>query len=221
MDQDKIHGINKFEIQDKSMKSYTRNIDKKLIDVNADPEVDIPDQISPTSEMNLETIYKNLGSTLQVSKKNHSLKESNYENLQKRKVWKELDINSKECILNASSEIGLNRETEPEDSLLIIMTKKSPDKVLTHVYFVLNRLDIFIVQNLVTALSRMIPPSTPLWKNISNLSPFFVPPRNSKIATSSNLLRLHVLEEEGRRYDDKDIDSVTSQSQNGLSILRD
>ena len=91
------------------------------------------------------------------------------------------------------------------------MTKKSPAKDLTHLYFVLNKLDIFIIQGLATALSRMILLSTPLWKNISNLSPFFVPPRNSKIATSSNFLRLHVLEQERRGYDDKDIESVTSQ----------
>ena len=58
----------------------------------------------------------------------------------------------------------------------------------------------------------MILLSTPTWRNISNLSPFFVPPRNSKIATSSNFLRLHVLEEEGRDYEDKDIDLITSQT---------
>ena len=90
----------------------------------------------------------------------YSHKESNYEESQKKKAWKELDINSKECILNASLKRGLKPASEPEDSLLVIMTKKSPAKVLTHLYFVLNRLDIFIVQGLATALSRMILLST-------------------------------------------------------------
>ena len=44
------------------------------------------------------------------------------------------------------------------------------------------------------------------------LSPFFVPPRNSKIATSSNFLRLHILEEKGRGYEDRGIDSITAQT---------
>ena len=57
----------------------------------------------------------------------------------------------------------------------------------------------------------MILLSTPNWKGISNLSPFFVPPRNNKITTSANFLQ-HVLEEEGRDYDDRDINSVTSQT---------
>ncbi len=114
--------------------------------------------------------------------------------------------------MNASLKRGLKPASEPEDSLLVIMTKKSPAKVLTHLYFVLNRLDIFIVQGLATALSRMILLSSPSWKNISNLSPFLVPPRNSKIASSSNFLRLHVLEQEGKGYDDKDIESVMTQS---------
>ena len=206
------HDIEKFEIDERSKKSYARNIDKELIDVDADPDVEIPEEISPTSKMNLETIFKNLGLILQDSMDKQSSKETNYEDSQKKKVWKELDINSKECFLNASSKRGLKPASDPEDSLLVIMTKKSPAKILTHLYFVLNRLDIFIVQGLATALSRMILLSTPSWKNISNLSTFFVPPRNSKIATNSNFLRLHVLEQEGKGYDDKDIDSVTTQS---------
>ena len=109
----------------------------------------------------------------------------------------------KDCVLNASSSMGVCPTEAPEDSLLTIMTKKSPAKILTHLHFVLNGRDIVIVQGLSTALSRMILLSTPTWRNISNLSPFFVPPRNSRIVTSSIFLRLHVLEEEGRGYEDK------------------
>ena len=94
-DQDEIRDIGKFEKQEKSLRSFARNIDKKLIDINADPEVEIPDQISPKSKMNLETIFKNLGSILQNSMEKHCLKDSNYEETQKQKVWKEQDINSK------------------------------------------------------------------------------------------------------------------------------
>ena len=110
----------------------------------------------------------------------------------------------------------------PEESLLNIITKKSPAKdLLTHLYFVLNRFDIVIVQGLATALSRIILLSTPTWRNISNLSPFFIPPRNSKIAMSSSFLRLNVLEEEGRGYKDKDIDLITSKLRNGRLTLQD
>ena len=118
----------------------------------------------------------------------------------------------KECLLNAGSTRGVKPADNPEDSLLTVITKKSPAKVLTHLYFVLNRFDVVIVQGLATALSRMILLSTPNWKSILNLSPFFVPPRNNKIAISANFLRLHVLEEEGRGYDNRDIKSVTSQT---------
>ena len=118
----------------------------------------------------------------------------------------------KNCVLNASSSRGVCLAKVPEDLLLTIITKKLPANVLTHLYFVLNKYDIVIVQGLATALSRMILLSTPTWRNILNLSLFYVPPRNSKIATSSNFLRLHVLEEEGRDYDDNDIDSITSQT---------
>ena len=58
----------------------------------------------------------------------------------------------------------------------------------------------------------MILLSTPTWRNISNLTPSFVPPRNSRIATSSIFLRLNVLEEECRGYEDKDIESISSQT---------
>ena len=62
---DEIHDIEKFERDEKSLKSLARNIDKELINVDEEPAVKIPEKISPSSELNLETVFKNLGSILQ------------------------------------------------------------------------------------------------------------------------------------------------------------
>jgi len=209
---DSIHNLEEFEMEEKENKTFIRNLPADSIDTKADPDVEIPEEISPTSTKHLESVFHKLGSIIEKSMEKQSTKDSNYEDSQKKKAWKELDSSMKGCILNAGSSRGVKPASIPEDSLLTMITKKSPAKVLTHLYFVLNRFDIVIIQGLATALSRMILLSTPTWRNISNLSPFFVPPRNNKIATSANFLRLHVLEEEGRGYDDKDIDSVTSQT---------
>ena len=187
-----IHDLKKFEEDYKEKSTYVRDMQKGSVDIQADPQVEIPEEISPKSSTNLEIVFHKLGAIIEKSMEK-STKEVNYEESQKKKAWKELDTSMKECILNASSERGIEPVNEPEDSLLTIITKRSPAKILTHLYFVLNKCDIVIVQGLATALSRMILLSTPTWRNISNLSPFFVPPRNSKIATSSNFLRLHVL----------------------------
>lgn len=209
---DITHDLKEAELQEKSKKEFTRKIDDELIDLEADPQVEILEEISPRSATNLQTVFHQLGSILKSSMAKNSANEVNYEESQKKKAWKELDFSLKECILNASSKRGVFPKDKPEDSLLILMTKKSPAKILTHLYFVLNKLDIFIVQGLATALSRMILLSTPSWKNISNLSPFFVPPRNINKATSANFLRLHILEQEGRGYEDKDVELITVQT---------
>ena len=70
--------------------------------------------------------------------------------------------------------------------------KETIATILTHLYLVLNKYDIVIVQGLVTALGWMILLNNPIWRNISHISPFFVPPRNRKIDKSSNFLRSHV-----------------------------
>ena len=80
-----------------------------------------------------------------------------------------------------------------------------------HLYFEMNGFDVLIAQGLATAISRTILLSTPTCKQISNLSPFFVPPRNSKTVNNTNFLKLHIMEQEGRGYDKKYIDSITSQ----------
>ena len=204
-----IHDINKLE-KERKMKNLTERIlPKEKIDLDADPEVNIPEEISPSSASNLEMVFNKLGSLLEKSMDKQD--SSDYESSQKRKAWKELDSNMKTCILNASSVDGFDALENPEDSLLTILSKKSPAKVLTHLYFMMNGNDVIIVQGLATAISRMILLSTPTWKQISNLSPFFVPPRNSKTVNNTNFLKLHIMEKEGRGYEEKDIDLITSQ----------
>ena len=68
-DSEKIHDIENYERKEKTSKSFARNMDK---DFDADPDIEIPERISPSSEMNLETVLRNLGSILQNSKEKHS-----------------------------------------------------------------------------------------------------------------------------------------------------
>ena len=87
-DSDKIHGIEKFERKEKTSKSFARNIYKDLIDIDANPDIEIPMENSPSSEMNLEAIFRNLGSILQNGIEKQSHKELNYEDSQKKKYGK-------------------------------------------------------------------------------------------------------------------------------------
>ena len=167
-------------------------------------------KFSPTSSSNLEMVFNKLGSLLEKSIEKQE-NNNDYELSQRKKAWRELDSNMKTCILNASSLDGFDAADKPVDSLLTIMSKKSPAKVLTHLYFEMSNHDVIVVQGLATALSRMILLSTPTWKQISNLSPFFVPPRNSKTVNNTNFLKLHVMEQEGKGYDEKEIDKITAQ----------
>ena len=204
-----IHDINELE-RERKMKNLTERIlPKEKIDTEADPDVSIPDEISPSSASNLEMVFNKLGTLLEKSIEKQD--SSDYESSQKKKAWKELDSNMKTCILNASSKDGFDALKTPEDSFLTIIAKKSPAKVLTHLYFMMNGNDVIIAQGLATAISRMILLSTPTWKQITNLSPFFVPPRNSKTVNNTNFLKLHIMEKEGRGYDEKDVDIITSQ----------
>ena len=131
------------------------------IDTEADIDVEIPEEISPTSAKNLETVFHKLGSIIEKSIEKQTSENSNYEESQKKKAWREMDSSMKECILNTGSSRGVKPADNPEDSLLTIMTKKLLAKVITRLYFVLNRFDTVIVQGLATALSRMILLSTP------------------------------------------------------------
>ena len=114
------------------------------VDTNSDPEVQVPQKISPTSSNNLEVVFHKLGEIIEKSMERQSVKESNYGESQKKKAWKELDSSIKDCVLNASSSMGVCPAEALEDSLLTIMTKKSPAKISTHLYFVLNRRNIVI-----------------------------------------------------------------------------
>lgn len=60
---------------------------------------------------------------LEITMEKLSLKEINYKELQKKNIWKEVDVNTKQCILNAGSLRGVVIAQSPQDSLLIIMTK--------------------------------------------------------------------------------------------------
>ena len=205
-----IHNIHKLDKEQRKKNLSGKVMSEDEIDTKADPEVSLPEKISPTSSANLEMVFNKLGSIIEKSMEKQE-NSSDYESSQKKKVWKELDSNMKNCILNASSVDGFDPAFAPQDSLLSVMSKKSPAKVLTHLYFEMSNFDVSIVQGLVTALSRMILLSTPTWKQISNLSPFFVPPRNSKTVNNTNFLKLHVMEQEGKGYDEKEVDKITSQ----------
>ncbi len=77
----------------------------------------------------------------------------------------------------------------------------------------MSNIDVLVVQELTTVISRMILLSTPTWKQISNLSPFLVPPRNSKTADNINFLKLvHVMTQEGKGNDEKKVVQITSQA---------
>ena len=168
-----VNDINKFDQEDKVNKSYIHDMPSESVNIRADPEVKIPEKISPTSSTNLEVLFHKLGEIIKKSMEKQTAKEINYEESQKRKAWKELDSNMKKCVLNGSSSQGVCPAEEPEDSLLSIITKMLPARVLTHLYFVLNKCDIVIVQGLVTALSRTILLSTLTWRNVSNFKSFF------------------------------------------------
>ena len=118
-------------------------------------------------------VFNKLGSLIEKSIDKQDLT-SDDKSSQKKNTWKELDSNIKICILNASLLDGFDPVDNPADSLLMIVSKKSPVNVLAHLYFVMSNFDVAIVQGLATALCRMILLSTPTWKQISNLSPFFV-----------------------------------------------
>ena len=205
-----VHNLKKLDKGRDRKRLAERVFPAEDIDTEADPDISIPEEISPTSSSNLEMVFHKLGSIIEKSMEKNT-QDMDYEKSQKKKAWKELDSNIKTCVLNASSIDGFDKQEKPEDSFLTIISKKSPAKVLTHLYFEMNGFDVLIIQGLATAISRTILLSTPTWKQISNLSPFFVPPRNSKTVNNTNFLKLHVMEQEGRGYDEKDIDSITSQ----------
>ena len=93
---DSIHNIEKFKIEEKKKKIFIRDLPDESIDTEADPKIDIPEEISPTSARNLETVFHKLGSIIEKSMEKQSYKELNYEESQKKKAWKELDSNMKE-----------------------------------------------------------------------------------------------------------------------------
>ena len=205
-----VHNLQKLDNGRDRKRLAERVLPVEDVDVEADPDISIPEEISPASSSNLEMVFHKLGSIIKKPMEKNS-QEVDSEKSQQKKVWKELDFNIKKCILNASSINGFDKKDEPTESFLTIIAKKSPAKVLTHLYFEMNLFNVLIIQCLATAISMTILLSTPTWKQISNLSAFFVPPRNSKTVNNTNYLKLHIMEQEGKGYDEKEIDSITSQ----------
>ena len=109
----------------------------KDVDTEADPDISIPEEISPTSSSNLEMVFHKLGLIIEKSMDKNT-QDVDYRKSQKKKAWKELESNIKTCILNASSIDGFEKKESPEDSFLTIISKKSPARVLTHLYFEMN-----------------------------------------------------------------------------------
>ena len=141
-----------------------------------------------------------LGSVIEQAL-NKKSSETDYEETAKKKILREMDGNTKFCLLNgAAKHANIAPALEVCDSFLSILSKQSPAKVITHLYFVLRHRDITIAQGLATALSRAIILSFPTSKDISNLIVFFVPPRSSSTVKAEQFLRLHLLEKEGKGY---------------------
>ena len=122
------------------------------VDPDADPNISIPDKIISPSSSNLEMVFNKLGSLIKKSmdKQDSTL---TMKILKRRKHRKN---STKICILNASSLYGFDSAEEPLDSLLMIISKKSPAKVLTHLYFVMGNFDVVIVQGLATAIRGIL-----------------------------------------------------------------
>ena len=56
------------------------------VDVRADPEVEVPKKISPTSLNNLEVGFYKLGEIIEKSMEKQSTKEANYQGSQKKRA---------------------------------------------------------------------------------------------------------------------------------------
>ncbi len=74
-----VHNIEAFEIEKKKKKTLIRDLPDDSIDTEADPKIDIPEEISPTSTRNLETVFHKLGSIIEKSMEKQSHKELYYE----------------------------------------------------------------------------------------------------------------------------------------------
>ena len=112
--------------------------------------------------------------------------------------------------MNATSEDGFDPVKDPAKNQLILISKNSLSKVLSHLNFIMCKNYELIIQGLAATLSRMILLSLSTWKQITNLGPFFVPQRNSKSVNNTNLLKLQVMEQGGKGHEEKDVDTNTT-----------
>ena len=119
-----VHNLHKLDKGRDRKRLAKRVLPVEDIDTEADPEISIPKEISPSSLSNLEMVFHKLGLIIEKSLKKNSTQDVDYEKSQKKKAWKELDSNIKTCILNASSIDGFEKKESPEDSFLTIISKK-------------------------------------------------------------------------------------------------
>ena len=185
--------------------------------MNEIPKVNLPDVASTNEQINLATAMNKLDMVLEnvISNKKSEKEDDDikYEESLKRKAWRDLDANTKWCILNGSTKFAkVSPKQDPCDSLLSIISEKSSARVTTHLYFALGHKDIIIAPGLITVLSRGIILSIPTAKDISNLSVVFVPPKSTSIMNAEHFLKLHLLEKEGKGYDAEDVKNATIQT---------
>ena len=86
-----IHNLEEIKKQRKMI--YSRALPEDSIDIRSDPEVKIPQKLSPSSLSNLETVLHHLGIFLEKLMEKPSSKEQNTLKNQKKKAWKETDSN--------------------------------------------------------------------------------------------------------------------------------
>ena len=118
-----VHNLQKLDNGRDRKRLAERVLPVEDIDMEADPDILIPEEIIPTSSSNLEIVFHKLGSIVKKSMEKNT-PDIDYEKSQKKKAWKELDSNIKTCILNASSIDGFEKKESPEDSFLTIISKK-------------------------------------------------------------------------------------------------
>ena len=57
---DTVHNLEEVEIRENSKREFIRNIKDDLIDLEADPKTEVPEEISPNSASNLERRFPQL-----------------------------------------------------------------------------------------------------------------------------------------------------------------
>ena len=67
LNEEVIHDLQKFEEEFSEKRTHVRDMPKGSDDTEADPQVDIPEEISPKSSTNLEIVFRKLGAIIEMS----------------------------------------------------------------------------------------------------------------------------------------------------------